>query len=348
VHLDAARRHGGAHPQCQTVRPSCRISLKRRVAARSHFSLPVSQQLSDRAMFRHRPRLTHGPCHLPFAFTRRLQAGPASAPQVCVRPESLAAPLNGRRPPRQPGRHRPHHCLCFCQTLTNQPQPFLCAQAFTPPTARPSAARPGSRASPAAQTSGARAPRARRRPCPARSAAPATRAPAPWVTSTAPRWTTASPCRATAGSPATGRTPAPLASSERGEGSGATVLGLFCLPVGAQGPCVPCVVHARVTDNVRAFVFLRLKLNLSHTKTLPMPAPCHTSNAARPPCSPSDLHAPRRPLLPSNPGGNSRKCSPCPGGLSTKTTATANAQDCLAPAGYYQLQGKAVAVSSGS
>jgi hypothetical protein len=62
---------------------------------------------------------------------------------------------------------------------------------------------------------------------------------------------------------------------------------------------------------------------------------------------PFDHLAPRRPLLLSNPGGNSRKCSPCPGGLSTKATATANVQDCLAPAGYYQLQGKAVAVSSG-
>jgi hypothetical protein len=62
-------------------------------------------------------------------------------------------------------------------------------------------------------------------------------------------------------------------------------------------------------------------------------------------CLPSRLLPP--PLLSSNSGGNSRKCSPCPGGLSTKTTATANVQDCLAPAGYYQLQGKAVAVSSG-
>jgi hypothetical protein len=232
----------------------------------------------------------------------------------------------------------------FDQRLT----PTVSAQASTPPTAQPSAARPGSRASRAAQTSGARAPRARQRPRPARSAAPATSTPALWATSTAPRRTTAGPCRATAGLPAP-HTPAPSASSESiwaGDGSPASFAclarALRALPWTPQTGQVPS-----------PFCFRNSTCRTSTTLAVWPPARVLCSSpgdsvACRPTALPPfDLAAPRRPLFCSNPGGNSRKCSPCPGGLSTLTTGTANVQNCAAGPGYYQLQGKAVAVRAG-
>jgi hypothetical protein len=163
------------------------------------------------------PRLKNGPCYLSLF---PLHAGFRTG--LLLRPRCVSALDPRESPPLAAAavlRGSPDGTGLHCHLHKHHHHQNQHAQASTPPTAQPSTARPGSRASRAAQTSGARGPRARRRPRPARSAAPATRAPAPWGTATPPRWTTASPCRATAGLPATGRTPAPRASSEeRGRG----------------------------------------------------------------------------------------------------------------------------------
>jgi hypothetical protein len=49
-----------------------------------------------------------------------------------------------------------------------------------------------------------------------------------------------------------------------------------------------------------------------------------------------------------NPGFNARKCTPCPGGLTTLTTQSKAPQDCLAGVGFYHLRGKAVACARGT
>ena len=48
-----------------------------------------------------------------------------------------------------------------------------------------------------------------------------------------------------------------------------------------------------------------------------------------------------------NPGYNNRKCTRCPGSLTTGNQGTVNLQDCKAGPGYYFLSGKAVACAEG-
>jgi hypothetical protein len=49
-----------------------------------------------------------------------------------------------------------------------------------------------------------------------------------------------------------------------------------------------------------------------------------------------------------NPGYNSRKCTPCAGGLTTPGQGSKAPQECMAPAGFYYLRGKAVACARGT
>jgi hypothetical protein len=48
-----------------------------------------------------------------------------------------------------------------------------------------------------------------------------------------------------------------------------------------------------------------------------------------------------------NPGYNTRRCAPCPGGLTTAATGTTTPTQCVAPPGYYYMRGKAVACPKG-
>ena len=49
-----------------------------------------------------------------------------------------------------------------------------------------------------------------------------------------------------------------------------------------------------------------------------------------------------------NPGFNARKCTACPGGLTTALPQSTTSQQCLAGAGFYYLRGKAVACARGT
>lgn len=49
-----------------------------------------------------------------------------------------------------------------------------------------------------------------------------------------------------------------------------------------------------------------------------------------------------------NPGYNARKCTPCPGGLTTPGQGSNSSQECMAGAGFYYLRGKAVACARGT
>jgi hypothetical protein len=49
-----------------------------------------------------------------------------------------------------------------------------------------------------------------------------------------------------------------------------------------------------------------------------------------------------------NPGGNQRKCTACPGGMTTASTQSTSAAACLAPAGYYYQRGKSVPCAQGT
>jgi hypothetical protein len=49
-----------------------------------------------------------------------------------------------------------------------------------------------------------------------------------------------------------------------------------------------------------------------------------------------------------NPGYNARKCSPCPGGLTTPGQGSNSSQECMAGIGFYYLRGKAVACARGT
>ncbi|KAI8467373.1 MAG: hypothetical protein J3K34DRAFT_523771 [Monoraphidium minutum] len=49
-----------------------------------------------------------------------------------------------------------------------------------------------------------------------------------------------------------------------------------------------------------------------------------------------------------NPGFNTRKCTKCPGSLTTLGGNSNSSQDCVAPAGHYYLRGKAVACAQGT
>lgn len=49
-----------------------------------------------------------------------------------------------------------------------------------------------------------------------------------------------------------------------------------------------------------------------------------------------------------NPGYNTRRCAPCPGGLTTAVTGVATPSACKAAPGYYYLRGKAIACAKGT
>ena len=49
-----------------------------------------------------------------------------------------------------------------------------------------------------------------------------------------------------------------------------------------------------------------------------------------------------------NPGFNARKCTPCPGGLTTAAPLSTTSQECVAGVGFYYLRGKAVACARGT
>ena len=49
-----------------------------------------------------------------------------------------------------------------------------------------------------------------------------------------------------------------------------------------------------------------------------------------------------------NPGFNTRKCTKCPGSLTTLAPCSAASQDCMAPKGSYYFRGKAVACARGT
>lgn len=49
-----------------------------------------------------------------------------------------------------------------------------------------------------------------------------------------------------------------------------------------------------------------------------------------------------------NPGFNARKCTPCPGGLTTEKDTSTTSQQCVAGKGFYYLRGKAVACARGT
>lgn len=49
-----------------------------------------------------------------------------------------------------------------------------------------------------------------------------------------------------------------------------------------------------------------------------------------------------------NPGNNNRKCTRCPGGLTTASTGAFSTQQCGAPAGYFYLRGRAIACGKGT